>query len=81
MLVLQYERFRLDPLTELKRMYDFLDVDPNVAPPDTDTRVNERSYQIEKPDTAERAKLSELFRDEVDALAALLPELDLDLWT
>lgn len=40
LLVLQFEAMRADPAAALRRVFTFLDVDPDFTPPDLDVRLN-----------------------------------------
>ncbi|MBI2706466.1 MAG: sulfotransferase [Actinobacteria bacterium] len=78
-LVLQYERCRLDPHAEMHKTCEFLGLEP-VPLVDERRRVNDRDYLIDRPGPDERAAMAELFADEVKRLVAMCPELDLALW-
>lgn len=80
LLVLQYERCRQDPLRELKRTLAFLGVDAGYAPSVPERRVNALPYAVERPDAAARARLAEVFADDVAALCEMFPVLDRSLW-
>ncbi len=77
-LVLQYERCVLDPLGQLQRTYDFLDLPP-FTPDDVAERVNPRKAQLALPDDARR-RLCELYTPDVQALAARKADVDPSLW-
>jgi hypothetical protein len=77
--VLQLERCVADPAGALASTYGFLGVDPTyrarpLDPPCTVPRAGECL------DAATLDRLRDLYRDEVRALAALLPDLDLTMW-
>jgi len=79
-LVMQFERALADPLGELRRVYAFLGVDPSFEPPDVSIgRQTRRAASVELA-PLERSELTAFLRPEVDDLAAMLPELDLELW-
>ncbi|MCC6409051.1 MAG: sulfotransferase, partial [Planctomycetes bacterium] len=80
LLVLQYERCCQDPLGELARTYRFLGVDERFVPRDWQRPVNRERHELRAPDAAARVRLAEQFEGDVDALCALLPELDRTLW-
>lgn len=79
LLVLQFERCRLDPASQLRRTYEFLGLEPaGHAPPAMSARAPERP----KPDLREdvRRRLVHELEDDVRALARAFPGVDLDLW-
>jgi hypothetical protein len=80
-LVLQYERCRAAPVTELARTFAFLGVDPALAPPARfERRVNETmGGKVPMPDDIRRALVS-AYRPEIERLPSLAPGLDLTLW-
>jgi hypothetical protein len=80
MLVLQYERCVADPEGELARTYRFLELDDSFRPlmlrqPHSTTR-NEKVALTQ----AARRRLCEIYRDDVDDLAARVPDFDVSLW-
>lgn len=79
-LVLQYERCVADPEGELARTYRFLGLDDQFRPPDIH-RVSS-STRTQKITVARdaRHRLVALYEPDVDALAGLVPHLDLTLW-
>jgi Sulfotransferase family len=79
-LLLQYERCLREPLAELRRTLEFVGVsDVDFAPPDLDANPNPQhskpSLDADTCDSYARA-----YREDVLALAAEFPELDLALW-
>ena len=78
LLVLQYERCVADPVGELGRTYRFLGLEPFV-PVGMLERVNvtETTFTM---DGDARRRLVELYTDDVVALMAKFPDLDLSLW-
>jgi Sulfotransferase domain len=77
-LVLQYERCRLRRDVELERTYSFLGIDPErrrVADRLATREPRERSLPA-----GERERLGARFAPDVRKLAALLPDLDVELW-
>lgn len=80
LLVQQYERCLLDPLPELARTLEFIGVeDTGFVPPGLEANPNSHPS---KPslDPEVRASYARAYRDDVLALVAEFPELDLSLW-
>ncbi len=80
-LVLQYEKCALDPLGELARTYRFLGIDDRFVPNDASEAVNREEHHIAPPDREARARLAELFADDVEQVFESFPSLDRSLWT
>jgi len=79
-LVLQYERCRHDPHGELRRTFEFLGVEPaGHLPERLDAQASARAPKPPISVTT-REELIAALRTDVDRLARLAPELDLDLW-
>jgi hypothetical protein len=80
-LVLQYERCRLDPLTELRRTYEFLGFDqPDFRPSSLGRTINpSRSVKAELSADA-RTQLVAAYEPDIVDLIALYPEIDVSLW-
>jgi Sulfotransferase family len=78
-LVLQYERCVREPLSELRRTYEFLGLREAEAVPDLDARPN---LQPDKPPLHPDARraLVEAYTDDVVSLVDGFPEIDLGLW-
>ena len=79
-LVLQYERCRQDPASELARTYRFLGLDDRFLPPDLQQKVNVFPYVLPRYTAEERQLLAAYFADDVAQTAELCPEIDLGLW-
>jgi hypothetical protein len=81
-LVLQYERCVADPLAELRRTFAFLGLDPEAA---GGIAVGIRVNASQGPKAALSAwhqdVLARRYAPENERLAALVPDLDLALWT
>lgn len=79
-LVLQYEACRRDPLTQSRRTFEFLGLDPDQETTGIDAEVN--TTRVEKVNVPDHlaATLRELYRSDIDELLKLVPDLDLDLW-
>ena len=79
-LVLQYERCLDDPLGEMRRTQAFLGLEP--LDELTEKLAGPRPSRGARVGLADamRADLVDLFRGDVDQLAAICPDLDLDLW-
>ncbi len=77
-LVLQYERCRADPATQLARTYQFLGLEPFVHE-GIEKRVNVTAHT---PDLEEdvRRRLVEVYEPDVRALVQRFPEIELGLW-
>jgi hypothetical protein len=81
-LVLQYERCVRDARMELARTFRFLGLDPDAAEDvDAERRVNESRGPKVSLEAWQERTLAERYAPENERLAALLPELDLSLWT
>ncbi|HUF84254.1 MAG TPA: sulfotransferase [Acidimicrobiia bacterium] len=79
-LVLQYERCRVEARAQLGRTFEFLGLEP-FEPPDLDRRVNVTiDPKPPLPDHLRRA-LVHRYRADLTALAELVPDLDPDLWS
>ena len=76
-LVLQYERCRERTEAELRRTFEFLALDPDLASPD---EIPAREPRERELPAAERERLAMLYAPDVRRLAELLPELDVSLW-
>lgn len=79
-LVLQYERCTTDPVGEILRTWEFLELDPGSTPP---TRPPEDVRPpSQKPDLSPdlRSDLLGRLRHDVDEVAELCPEIDVSLW-
>ncbi len=79
-LVLQYERCKESPASELARTYRFLGIDPDFVPDGLRTPVNRVDYVVPGFSPAQRAWLADYLRADVDATLALCPEIDPSLW-
>jgi hypothetical protein len=80
LLVLQYERCRLDPAREIERTYRFLGVDERFVPPELTRARNREPHQLAEPDARARRDIAELFQRDVDDVCAMFPELQRELW-
>jgi hypothetical protein len=80
-LILQYERCVRDPVGELRRTFSFIGLDPEPAARlAVDRRINKsRGEKVPLSDVRRRV-LQTRYAPENARLAALVPELDLDLW-
>jgi hypothetical protein len=77
-LVLQYERCRIDPVGQIQRTYEFLGLD-RFIPPALQVKINP-STQVQKLDQEARRRLTELYRPGVHALCDRFPDIELGLW-
>jgi hypothetical protein len=80
LLVLQYEACRADPAAALRKTWDFLGLRPTPIPAGIRQAVNRQPYVVDRPDASQRARLAAWFADDVDAVMAMFPELDRQLW-
>jgi hypothetical protein len=79
LLVLQFERCVEAPDAELARTFEYLGLDPEQRPRDMYDWRNPKQDLLPLPDR-ERRELVERYEEDVSALAADFPELDLALW-
>ncbi len=81
LLVLQYEKCRRDPLSQLARTYEFLELDDvHFRPPSLDMQVNATPAQKVQLPSQLRDELSVLYEPDVSALLDDFPDIDLTLW-
>jgi hypothetical protein len=78
-LVLQFERCLHDPVGQISRTYEFLELDPFV-PQTLEEKVNPSS-DVPRMDEDIRKRLIELYLPDVRALCKSFPEIDLCLWS
>jgi hypothetical protein len=78
-LILQYERCTREPLSELRRTFEFLGLKDLEFSPGLDAHPER---QPEKPEVDEdtRTTYVEAYREDVAKLAETVPELDMSLW-
>ena len=79
-LVLQYEACVADASPQLTRTYEFLGIDPAFTPGNLRSSIN--ATRTEKPGISEEARerLAREVCPDIEALAELVPTLDLSLW-
>ena len=81
LLVLQYERCAEDPVSELRRTYEFLDLDPRDHLP---SAIHDQVGGLPWPNAELPeeliATLKDQLADDVSELARVFPEIDLALW-
>jgi hypothetical protein len=80
LLVLQHERCRDDPDGELRRTYEFLEVDPDISVDSLREPVNSRARRLPPVEPEERRRAAEHFEDQARRLCELLPEVDAARW-
>jgi Sulfotransferase family len=80
LLLLQYEQCVRDPAGELARTYRFLGLDDRFRPRELTRRVNPSVGKRVALPEAERRRLLEFYRPEVERLVQLAPEIDIELW-
>jgi hypothetical protein len=81
-LVLQYEQCAADPVTQMHRTLEFLDLDPAGWNPRFPLHVRINDSKVAKPDLdpATRESLRTAFRADILSLFDLFPALDPNLW-
>ena len=79
-LVLQYERCRADPETEIKRTYRFLGIDDSFLPASLTAPRNSSEGERFHLDPVQRTGLARLYAESTHRVAADFPEIDLALW-
>lgn len=79
-LIMQYERCVSAPAEELARTYRFLGLDPDHRPADIERPVNKTVEDKGRLDAEVVGRLTDIFAPDVEALAKLVPSLDLTLW-
>ncbi len=78
-LVMQYERCTREPLSELRRTFEFLGLEDREFSPNLEAHPK---HQIEKPELDPRARESYVraYHDDVANLMDACPEIDVRLW-
>lgn len=79
-LILQYEKCKIDPRKEIACTYRFLGIDDNFQPQNIDRAVNKKDYRVPKLERAERTRLVDYFAEDVRLTTEMIPEIDLSLW-
>lgn len=79
-LVLQYEKCRIDPLAEISRTYAFLGIDERHQPKTIHRAVNRKDYVIPEISPEGRCRLIDYFTEDVHLTMEMFPELDQSLW-
>jgi hypothetical protein len=79
-LVLQYEHCQVNPLKEIQKTYQFLQIDWHHLPQNISKSVNKISYSIPELTPESQKRITEFLREEMQETAALFPEIDLSLW-
>jgi hypothetical protein len=79
-LLLQYEKCKVDPYTEIARTYRFLGIDDQYKPQNVKRSVNKKNYAIPLLKPEERQRLTSYFFDDVKVVTEMFPEIDLSLW-
>jgi hypothetical protein len=80
-LLLQYEKCKINPEQEIARTYRFLGVDDKYQPQNLKKTVNRKKYLVESLKPEERQHLATYFADDVRATVEMFPEIDLSLWS
>jgi Sulfotransferase domain len=79
-LILQYERCVEEPLSELRRTFEFLGLKDTEFAPDVRARLNASRSQKQALDPDTLKSYVEIYRDDVTALIDSFPEIDVRLW-
>jgi Sulfotransferase family len=79
-LVLLYEDCVAASAEQLKRTYDFLELDPNHRPPDIDRPRHKTAESKPRLDDQVRRRLTDIFSPDIAKLAKMLPTLDFSSW-
>lgn len=79
LLVLQYERCISDPHAELRRTFEFLEIDPSFQPRDMLAPAKRIHEKQQMPSTLRRIVAS-AYRSDTEALVQQFPEIDPALW-
>jgi len=77
-LVLQYERCIVEPLSQLAVTYRFLGLDGDHRPADISPPIREAA--LPPLDADATARLVDIYAADVEELVAMVPTLDLSLW-
>jgi len=80
LLVLQYEKCKNDPHSEIAKTYCFLGIDDSYIPESIKQKIGMSSYVIPKFNHEERTLLADYFSEDVKLFVDLFPEIDLSLW-
>jgi len=80
LLLLQYERCKMDPAAEIAKTYRFLGIDDAYIPKSLKREVNKSVYLIRKPQEYQRGLLADYYREDVNSFVNLFPGIDLSLW-
>jgi hypothetical protein len=79
-LILQYERCVQEPLSELRRTFEFLGLRDTGFAPDVRAHLNASQSQKQALDPDTSRSYAEIYRDDVAALIDSFPEIDVRLW-
>ena len=79
-LMLQYEKCKESTQTEISKTYRFLGINDTYQPKEPDRPVNKKKYILEDLNSKERKRLYQYYIDEVEQIARMFPEIDLNLW-
>ena len=80
-LMLQYEKCKINPKQEIARTYKFLGIDDQYQPQNIAQSVNKKNYLVLPFTPQERQRLAEYFADDVLNTVKLFPEIDISLWS
>jgi sulfotransferase family protein len=79
-LVLQYEKCKMDPDNEIRRTYQFLGIDDSFIPDKVERKINVQPAVLPPLREEQRKEIAEFFSDDVRKLIDLFPNFDLSLW-
>ena len=79
-ILLQYEKCKINPQQEIARTYKFLGIDEQYQPQNIQRLVHKRKYVIPPLKPKERQHLAEYFTDDVRSTVKMFPEIDITLW-
>lgn len=79
-LILQYEKCITSTQSQIKKTYQFLDIDSDFVPNSIGTVINKTKQIIPRPNERQRGLLANYFKNDVMSWIKLTPEIDLNLW-
>ena len=80
LLLLQYEKCKSDPAGEISKTYRFLGVDETYVPASLNRKINTRPSSQPELARFQRRNLANYFKEDVENLMRIFPEIDLTLW-
>lgn len=79
-LMLQYEKCKKNTYEEISRTYRFLEIDDTYIPKEHNKPVNKKKYIFDTLSLEQRKILADYYRDDVEQIVQMFPEIDLTLW-